>query len=202
MRGGRQRSRGPSIVKNTPAVFLDRDGTLLEDVGYLDRLERLALFPWSIDAVRLLNRAGFRVVIVTNQAGVARGIIQESFVQEAHRFIGQKMAAGAARVDAYYYCPHLADAPLEAYRKSCDCRKPGPGMLQQAARDLGIDLASSFAVGDRWHDVQAGSAAGSRGILVRTGYGRTEEGRPRKDVHPAAVADNLIEAVSWILRNA
>jgi D-glycero-D-manno-heptose 1,7-bisphosphate phosphatase len=182
-----------------PAVFLDRDGTILEDVGYLDRLERLALFPWSVDAVRLLNRAGFLVVIVTNQAGVARGIIDEPFVQEAHQFIGQVMLTGAARVDAYYYCPHLTDAPLEAYRKPCDCRKPGPGMLQQAARDLDIDLGRSFAVGDRWHDVQAAHAAGARGILVRTGYGRTEEGRPRKDVHPAAVTDNLIEAVSWIL---
>lgn len=186
----------------TPAVFLDRDGTLLEDVGYLDRLERLALFPWSVDAVRLLNRAGFRVVIVTNQAGVARGIVEESFVQEAHQFIGRIMTTGAARLDAYYYCPHLVDAPIEAYRKVCDCRKPGPGMLQQAARDLGVDLRRSFAVGDRWHDIQAGHAAGARGILVRTGYGRTEEGRPKNDVRPSAVTDNLIEAVSWILRNA
>lgn len=185
----------------TPAVFLDRDGTILEDVGYLDRLERLALFPWSVDAVRLLNHAGFLVVVVTNQAGVARGIVDESFVKEAHQFIGQTMMAGAARLDAYYYCPHLIDAPLEAYRKACDCRKPGPGMLQQAARDLNIDLRRSFAVGDRWHDVQAAYAAGARGILVRTGYGRTEEGRPRKDVKPAAVADDLIEAVSWILEN-
>ena len=186
----------------TPAVFLDRDGTLLEDVGYLDRLERLALFPWSVDAVRLLNRAGFRVVIVTNQAGVARGIIEESFVQEAHQFIGRIMTSGAARLDAYYYCPHLVDAPIEAYRKMCDCRKPGAGMLRQAARDLGVDLQRSFAVGDRWHDIQAGHAAGARGILVRTGYGRTEEGRPKNDVRPAAITDNLIEAVSWILRNA
>ena len=186
----------------TPAVFLDRDGTLLEDVGYLDRLERLALFPWSIDAVRLLNRAGFRVVVVTNQAGVARGIIEESFVGEAHQFIGQMMAKGAAKLDAYYYCPHLTDAPVEAYRRSCDCRKPGPGMFQQAARELDIDLQRSFAIGDRWHDIQAGQAAGARGILVRTGYGRTEEARPRKDLRPAAVTDNLIEAVSWILAHA
>jgi D-glycero-D-manno-heptose 1,7-bisphosphate phosphatase len=186
----------------TPAVFLDRDGTLLVDVGYLDRIERLELFPWSVDAVRLLNRAGFRVVIVTNQAGVARGIIDESFVHQAHQFIGQMMTAGAAKLDAYYYCPHLADAPLEAYRKTCECRKPGPGMLRQAARDLDVDLQRSFAIGDRWHDIQAGQAAGARSILVRTGYGRTEEARPRKDVRPAAVTDNLIEAVSWILANA
>jgi D-glycero-D-manno-heptose 1,7-bisphosphate phosphatase len=112
------------------------------------------------------------------------------------------MTAGAAKLDAYYYCPHLADAPIEAYRKTCECRKPGPGMLQQAARDLDVDLQRSFAIGDRWHDIQAGQAAGARSILVRTGYGRTEEARPRKDVRPAAVTDNLIEAVSWILANA
>jgi D,D-heptose 1,7-bisphosphate phosphatase len=186
----------------TRAVFLDRDGTLLVDVGYLDRVERLALFPWSIDAVRLLNRAGFRVVVVTNQAGVARGIIEESFVQEAHEVIGQMMLRGAARLDAYYYCPHLADAPVEAYRRACDCRKPLPGMLQRAARDLDVNLQRSYAVGDRWHDIQAAQAVGAQGILVRTGYGRTEEQRPTTDVRPVAVVDNLIEAVSWIVGNS
>jgi D-glycero-D-manno-heptose 1,7-bisphosphate phosphatase len=185
-----------------PAIFLDRDGTLIEEVGYLDRLERLALFPWSVDAVRLLNRAGFLVVVVTNQAGVARGMFDESFVAEAHRYIDATMSAGAARIDAYYYCPHHPEALVAAYRQSCDCRKPAPGMLRQAERDLAIDLGRSYVIGDRWLDVEMARAAGATGILVRTGYGRTEETRPKNDGGAALIADNLIEAAGWILRRA
>jgi D-glycero-D-manno-heptose 1,7-bisphosphate phosphatase len=183
-----------------PAVFLDRDGTLIEEVGYLDRLERLAFFPWSIDAVRLLNRAGYLVVVVTNQAGVARGIFDESFVGEAHRHIDVTLAAGGARIDAYYHCPHHPEASIEAYRQVCTCRKPLPGMLRKAEADLGVDLHQSFVVGDRWLDVQLAQAVGATGILVRTGYGRTEESRPKHDVRAAAIVDDLIEAVGWILR--
>src|SRR5215212_1701700 len=111
------------------AVFLDRDGTLVEEAGYLDRLERLVFFPYTIDAVRLLNRAGFAVVVVTNQAGIARGIFKESFVAEAHRHITARLAAGAARVDGFYYCPHHPEAVVEEFRATCECRKPKPGML-------------------------------------------------------------------------
>ena len=181
-----------------PAVFLDRDGTLLEEVGYLDRLERLVFFPWSIDAVRLLNRAGYLVVVVTNQAGVARGIVEESFIGEAHRHIDSTLAAGGARIDRYYYCPHHPDGSVAAYRQVCTCRKPSPGMLRQAEQDLGVDLHRSFVVGDRWLDVQLAQAVAATGILVRTGYGQTEEGRPKDDVRAAVIVDNLIEAVGWI----
>jgi D-glycero-D-manno-heptose 1,7-bisphosphate phosphatase len=183
-----------------PAVFLDRDGTLIEEAGYLDRLDRLVFFPFSVDAVRVLNRAGFAVVIVTNQAGVARGIFKEAFVAEAHRFVGQRLSSGGATVDGFYYCPHHPEASVEQYRKACDCRKPQPGMLKNAAADLGLDLARSFVVGDRWHDIQAGRAVGARGILVRTGYGRTEEAAPRPGVTADAVVDNVMAAASWILR--
>lgn len=183
-----------------PAVFLDRDGTLVEEAGYLDRLERLVLFPYSVDAIRLLNRSGFAVVIVTNQAGIARGIFKESFVAEAHRHIGERLARGGAKVDGFYYCPHHPEAVIEALRQDCECRKPKPGMLTRAASDLGLDLAASFVVGDRWHDLEAGQRVGARGILVRTGYGRTEEAAPNPAVTPAAITDNVIEAVSWILR--
>jgi D-glycero-D-manno-heptose 1,7-bisphosphate phosphatase len=181
------------------AVFLDRDGTLIEEVGYLDRFERLSLFPWSVDAVRLLNQAGYKVVVITNQAGVARGMFAESFVTETHNYLAARMTAGRARIDRFYYCPHHPDGSIEAYRQSCDCRKPLPGMIRAAARDLDIDLAASFTIGDRWPDLQAGRAAGTRTVLVRTGYGRSEEGRPPEGVSADAVADNLIAAVSWIL---
>ena len=183
-----------------PAVFLDRDGTLLEEAGYLDRLERLVFFPYTIDAVRLLNRAGFTVVVVTNQAGIARGIFKESFVAEAHRHVADRLAAGGARVDGFYYSPHHPEAVVEEFRRDCDCRKPKPGMLTRAAADLDLTLGRSFVVGDRWHDLEAGQQVGARTLLVRTGYGRTEEATPKRHVQPAAVVDNVIEAVSWILR--
>ena len=182
------------------AVFLDRDGVLVEEDGYINRLDRLVLFPYSVDAIRLLNRSGHAVVIVTNQAGVARGIFKESFVAEAHQHITEQLAAAGARIDAFYYCPHHAEGIVGPYRQVCDCRKPQPGMLTRAASELGITLDRSYVVGDRWHDLEAGQAVGAQGILVRTGYGRIDEASPKAGVRPAAIVDNLIAAVSWILR--
>jgi D-glycero-D-manno-heptose 1,7-bisphosphate phosphatase len=181
------------------AVFLDRDGTLIEEVGYLNRLDRVAFFPWSVDAIRVLNDAGLLVVIVTNQAGVARGYFDEALVRETHALIDRRVREGGARIDAYYHCPHHPDGVVEALRQACECRKPKPGMIHQAARDLDIDVPGSFTVGDRWLDVEMGRAAGTTTVLVRTGYGRDEEAHP-----PGAtadkVADNLMDAAGWILR--
>ena len=184
----------------TPAVFLDRDGTLLEEVGYLDRLERMALLPYSIDAVRLLNRAGYRVVVVTNQAGVAHGHFTEDFVRDLHRHLDERFRAGGARIDAFYYCPHMPSARVEAYRTECECRKPKPGMVLQAQRDLDLDLGRSFIVGDQWADLGLGRAAGLTTILVRTGYGPSVEALPRDGVTADLVVETLMDAVSWILR--
>jgi D-glycero-D-manno-heptose 1,7-bisphosphate phosphatase len=186
----------------TRAVFLDRDGTLIAEAGYLDRLDRLELYPYSIDAVRLLNQAGFAVIVVTNQSGVARGLVEEAFIGEAHRHISERLAAGGARVDAYYYCPHHPEATRAEYGQPCDCRKPESGMLRRAARDLQIDLGRSFVIGDRWADIEAGAAVGAPGVLVRTGYGRASETTGSTSVEAAALADNLMEAVSWILRHS
>jgi D-glycero-D-manno-heptose 1,7-bisphosphate phosphatase len=183
----------------TRAVFLDRDGTLIEESGYLDRLERMVFFPYTVDAVRSLNRAGFAVVVVTNQAGIARGIVREPFVAEAHRAISDTLAAGGAHVDGYYYCPHYRTGVVSEYVTECDCRKPKPGMLRRAAADLDLDLSRSFVVGDRWHDVAAGGAVGARALLVRTGLGRREEAAPDPDVTADAVVDTLADAVAWIL---
>ena len=183
-----------------PAVFLDRDGTLIEEVGYLDRLERLSLFPWTVDAVRLLNRAGLPVVVVSNQAGVARGFFDENFVHELHRHLDERLAAGGARIDRYYFCPHHPDAPVQKYRVNCQCRKPGAGMVRQAADELGLEPAASFVIGDRWLDVELAANVGATGVLVRTGYGLTEEDHPKAGLRPALVADNLVDAVGWILR--
>ena len=183
------------------AVFLDRDGTLIEESGYLDRLERLIFFPFTVDAVRVLNRAGFAVVVVTNQAGIARGIVKESFVDEAHQHIARRLEAGSATIDAFYYCPHYPQGVVEQYSRTCDCRKPQPGLLRRAAADLNLDLEHSFVVGDRWHDLAAGQAVGASAVLVRTGLGRTDEATPDPDTVPDAIVDNLMEAAAWILEN-
>jgi D-glycero-D-manno-heptose 1,7-bisphosphate phosphatase len=185
-----------------PAAFLDRDGTILEEAGYLDRLERLAFFPYAIDAIRLLNRAGFAVVVITNQSGVGRGLYEESFVHRVHKVMDERIGAGGGRIDGYYYCPHHPNAEIEKYRRDCECRKPGSGMLRQAASELGLDLSQSFTVGDKWSDVRAGVAAGTRSVLVRTGYGRASEETPVTDVQPSAIVDDLVSAAAWMLRRA
>ena len=182
-----------------PAVFLDRDGTMIADVDYLDSLSRLAFFPWTVDAIRALNRAGLPVVVVTNQAGIARGFFSEAFVEETHRHITARLEAGGARVDAYYYCPHHPNARVAAYARSCECRKPGPGMIDKAASDLGLDPARSFVVGDTWLDIGLARAVGARGILVRTGAGAAWEARTPNDLAADAVVDNLAAAASWII---
>jgi len=180
-------------------VFLDRDGTLIEEVGYLDRVERVQLFPWSAAAIRALNVAKIPVVLITNQSGVARGFFTESVVDEVHRHIGQILAAGGAHIDAYYYCPHHRDGKVTEYAIACDCRKPGRGLVDRAIRELGVDGAESFTIGDRWVDVALARNIGSRSVLVRTGYGADEENRPPDGLAADAVLNNLVEAVSWIL---
>jgi D-glycero-D-manno-heptose 1,7-bisphosphate phosphatase len=182
-----------------PAVFLDRDGTMIVDVGYLDALERVEFYPWTVDTIRALNRAGLAVVVVTNQSGIARGRFTEAFVENTHRHIQAHLEAGGARVDAYYYCPHHPAGVAEEYSRRCECRKPGRGMVDRAVTDLGIDVARSFVVGDTWRDVQLGRAIGARALLVRTGCGAAEEMRPPDGVTADAVVDNLAAAASWIL---
>jgi D-glycero-D-manno-heptose 1,7-bisphosphate phosphatase len=181
------------------AVFLDRDGTLIEEVGYLDRPERVTLYPFATDAVRALNRAGIRVVMVTNQSGVARGFFSESVVQEVHAHIAHLLARGGAHIDAYYYCPHHPDGRVAAYAIRCECRKPGRALVDRAVAEMGVDPLRSFAVGDRWVDIGLARTFGGKGVLVRTGYGAGEERRPT-DLAADAVVDNLAGAASWILR--
>jgi D-glycero-D-manno-heptose 1,7-bisphosphate phosphatase len=184
-----------------PAVFLDRDGTLNEDVSFLDRLSELRLFPWTGDAIRLLNRAGFCTVVTTNQSGVGRGLIPEPFIRTVHDEIDTRLARAGARIDRYLYCPHHPEQGLGAYRQACECRKPRPGMILTAAREMGLDLTRSVMVGDRVVDVGSGQAAGVRTILVRTGVGAAEE-RLLAQERPDAILNNLMEAVGWILRNS
>jgi D-glycero-D-manno-heptose 1,7-bisphosphate phosphatase len=183
------------------AVFLDRDGTLNTDVGYLHRLEDLELYPWTADALRLLKRAGYLLVVVTNQSGIAQGLIDPAFVQICHDEMRRRLQRGGADLDALYYCSHHPRGTVEGLSIDCRCRKPSPGMIEDAARDLGIDPTQSWVVGDKWLDVQLGQAVGARSILVRTGWGTEHEQKRPHGQHVDAICDNLIHAVSVILHN-
>lgn len=177
------------------AVFIDRDGTLNVEKDYLYRPDECELILGSAAAVRRLNEAGWLVVVVTNQSGVARGYYGEQEVASLHRHMAAELAQGGGQVAGWYYCPHHPSGQ-EPYNRQCDCRKPLPGMLLQAARELEIDLSRSWMVGDKLVDVQAGQAAGCRAVLVRTGYGRQESAGLPADV---PVCDDLAAAVDLIL---
>jgi D-glycero-D-manno-heptose 1,7-bisphosphate phosphatase len=185
-----------------PAVFLDRDGTLIHDPGYLGRFEDLRWFPWSIDAVRLLNRAGFLVLVVTNQGGVGLGLYDDEFVRRVHVEMARQFEAAGARVDGWYYCPHHPRAVAESLRLECDCRKPRPGLVRQAQADFDIDLARSFVVGDKEGDIGLAAAVGARGVLVRTGHGAREWERRGGMPGAAFVAEELMQAAAWVLRSS
>jgi D-glycero-D-manno-heptose 1,7-bisphosphate phosphatase len=170
-----------------PAIFLDRDGTLIEEVNYLSRVEDLRLFPFSAEAVKRLKNAGYLIVVVTNQSGIGRGIYTEADMQAVHDAI-QKRLDGA--IDAFYFCPHLPD-------DGCDCRKPKTGMIDAAVRDLQIDLQESWMIGDKKIDVETGVNAGMRTALVLTGYGEHERGSLERP--PDILADDLGLAVEEII---
>ena len=186
-----------------PAVFLDRDGTMIYDVGYLARREDLRWFSWTIDAIRLLNRAGFAVCVTTNQGGIGLGFYEEQFVVDLHKEMSATLAAAGARIDGWYYCPHYPTAVVEKLRVDCDCRKPKPGMIRQAAGELPIDLSRSYVVGDKSADAGLAKAVGAKGVLVTTGHGESEIRRHNGAVPDVShVAPTLLEAASWILIDA
>lgn len=184
-------------------MFLDRDGTLCHEVGYVNHPDRLSLIPGAAEAVRTARAEGWAVVVVTNQAGVARGYFPRHVVDQTHQRLRELLAGHDTGLDGIYACVHHPDVGGHGFRMECECRKPLPGMLLQAARELDLDLAASYIVGDSFRDVGAGRAAGLRGtVLVRTGYGRGEllwKG-PHSGVWPDWIADDMPDAVSWIRR--
>lgn len=182
-----------------PAVFLDRDGTLIDERNYLDRLDQIEPLPGAAAALARLRDAGFALVVVTNQAGVARGYVDEPFVRAAHDRLAALFARDGLVLDGYYYCPHHPEGSVAAYRRACRCRKPSPGMIEEAARDLDLDVARSFVIGDKWLDVELATNAGARGILVRTGYGADNEAERPRGLQPFAIADNLTGAADVIV---
>lgn len=188
-----------------PAVFLDRDGTLTEEVGYLNHESRLRLIPGAAEAVRRVNDAGLLAVLVTNQAGVARGWFAEPLIARVHDLLRTLLHREAgARLDAIFYCPHHPESGEPPYRQDCDCRKPRPGMLHRARRELGIDLARSYLVSDQYKDVAMGVREGLTSVLVLTGYGRGQHEYQSQgwEEIPHHVAADVVEAIDWILARA
>ena len=177
------------------AVFLDRDGTIAEEVGYLNHASRFRMFPFVAAAIRRLNEAGLPVIVVTNQSGVGRGYFPESLVHSVNELMKKDLAAAGARIDAVYYCPHTS-------ADRCDCRKPKTSLLERAAREHLIELSRSFVVGDRYGDIELARNVRARGILVRTGYGEGELAWHSAKWHtqPDFVAEDLSKAADWILR--
>lgn len=182
----------------TTGLFLDRDGTINIERGYFSDRSAVELIPGSAQAIREANESGLKVIVVSNQSGIARGLQSEEDVAAIHsRLVGLLQDAGA-RIDALYYCPHHPDAGNPPYRKVCSCRKPNTGMLRQAVSEHGINLASSFLVGDKYTDVQTGRNAGCTTVLVLTGYGRSELEHAKTAGPPDHVAENLLEAWKYI----
>ena len=183
------------------AVFMDRDGTVSEEVGYVNHPSRFRLFPYAAQAIRQLNEHGWLAILITNQAGVARGYFTEAMVQEIHGLLTGQLESGGARLDAIYYCAHHPTAGTSEYRVDCECRKPKPGLIQQAANAFDIDLSASWMVGDRYGDIQLARNAGMHAALVLTGYGRGEWEYQRQtwQTEPDLVATDLAEAVRKIV---
>jgi len=183
------------------AIFIDRDGCLTEEVGYVNHVSRLRLLPRTADAIRRLNRAGVPAVMVTNQAGIARGYFSEAVLDAVNAELVRQLAAVGARLDGLYVCTHHPDEGEPPYRMRCDCRKPRPGLLRRAARDLGLDLSGSVMVGDKISDVAVGQSVGAAGVLVLTGYGRGEweHQQAQWTSKPDHVAEDLLDAVDWAL---
>jgi D-glycero-D-manno-heptose 1,7-bisphosphate phosphatase len=181
------------------AVFLDRDGVLLYDVGYLARLEDLRWYSCAIEAVRWLNRAGFLVFVATNQGGIGLGLYSEPFVRSTHDAMATILEAGGARVDGWFFCPHHPRATIDSLRITCDCRKPGPGMVQAAQAAYPIDLTRSFVVGDKATDMGLAERVGARGVLMRTGRGEAELARAGGTIRPAWIAPDLAAATAWMI---
>jgi D-glycero-D-manno-heptose 1,7-bisphosphate phosphatase len=184
-----------------PAVFIDRDGTVNEQMGYINHVSRFVILPGVVEGLRLLNENGFHAVIVSNQSGVARGYFPLGLVQEVHDFLDASLKKDHVTVDGIFFCPHHPNGSVPEFTKRCNCRKPRTGLIDQACRSLEIDLQNSYAIGDRCDDIQFARRAGVKGILVKTGYGLGEIQYllPQSTAKPVYIAEDLLHAVQWII---
>jgi D-glycero-D-manno-heptose 1,7-bisphosphate phosphatase len=185
-----------------PAVFIDRDGTINEQRGYINHISRFVLLPGVGEAISLLNKNNHIVVVTSNQSGVARGYFPMQLVKEIHELMELKLTKDNAHVDGIYFCPHHPDGVVSEYSRECSCRKPNVGLIKQAEVEFDIDMETSYVIGDRLLDIEFAHNANLPGILVLTGYGKGElkYSMPYKSITPAYVADDLLRAVQWILK--
>jgi len=182
------------------AIFLDRDGTINEDVGYPNNSGQIKIYPSSFAALAKINASGFLAVIITNQSGIGRGYLTEADLEEIHQKMKADFAGRGVHVDGVYFCPHYELSANPRYRKDCACRKPKPGLARRAAKDLGIDLAGSYFIGDKVEDVLFGLNIGARPVLVLTGFGvESEKKLEEMNIRPAHIAPDLLAAADWIL---
>ena len=184
-----------------PAVFIDRDGTISEEVGYVNHPSRFRVFPYSGEAIRILNENGWLAILITNQAGVARGYFAEDVILKVHEQLQRDLQNDSARLDAIYYCAHHPSVGEPPYRLDCECRKPKTGLIEHATRDFDIDIDASWMAGDRYSDVQFARNAGLRSAFLLSGYGRGEWEYQSQDWkhRPDLVCENLLEAVKSIV---
>jgi D-glycero-D-manno-heptose 1,7-bisphosphate phosphatase len=184
------------------AVFIDRDGTISEEIGYVNHPSRYRVFPYSPQAIKLLNDAEYLAILITNQAGVARGYFKEEVIGMVHDILRQTLAGGGAQLDAIYYCPHHPSVGEPPYRFDCNCRKPKPGLIEQAAKDFDIDISRSWMIGDRYSDTELARNAGLKSALVLSGYGRGEWEYQRDawKYEPDLIAEDLLDAIKQILQ--
>ncbi|HEY4514286.1 MAG TPA: HAD family hydrolase [Candidatus Paceibacterota bacterium] len=180
------------------AVFLDRDGVINEETAYLHDPKNLRLIAGAASAIRKLNEQNVPIIVITNQAGVAKGYYQESEIEMLHSALAEILKTEGAHIDRFYYCPHHPEGKGE-YQKVCDCRKPMPGLLLQAAKDFNLEIKRCVFVGDKVSDIGAGVAAGARTILVMTGYGKEVWQSWEQPFQPDHVAADLPDAVEWLL---
>lgn len=185
------------VTKKHAAVFLDRDGTINEEMGYINHVDRFVLLPDAAGAIRRINESGLKAVVVTNQSGAARGYFPVELIDRVHRKMCRLLEEGGAFLDGIYTCLHAPDTGASG----CECRKPRTGLMRQAAQDLQLDLEKSYVIGDRLKDVEMARNAAAKAVLVLTGYGRGELEflGSHSTVQPDFVATDLSHAVEWIL---
>ena len=179
------------------AIFLDRDGTINEDPGYLKHYRELKLLPHAAEAIELFNKAGYKVIVISNQSAVARGIIGEDMLQSMNKALQKQLLSKGAYLDEIYYCPHHPEHGVYPYKNECECRKPNAGLIKKAAKKHDIDISKSFMIGDHSIDIEAGHKAGTKTILVLSGH----ENESDMKTKPDHTAKNLLEAAKWILKS-
>lgn len=184
-------------LQKSKACFLDRDGVLIEEGNYLSSPSGVVIFSETIQALKILRENGFKVIVITNQGGVAKGYYKEKSISEVHKEIDCQLIKFGLKVDKYYYCPHHPEGTVKKYSITCKCRKPSPGLIFDAVKDFDIDISKSFLIGDKISDIEAAQKAGCEGILVRTGHGLEYiEKAKKKNI---IIAENILEAVKLFL---